>query len=333
MIRNQWYAVLESREIPSGKPIGVTRMGEKLVFWRTTDGELICLKNACPHRGAALSTGLIINDHLQCPFHGFEFDTSGQCVRIPALGEDAQPPKAMQASGYPIREKFGFVWLWWGEPRSSYPEIEFFESIDDGFSYVTVCDHWETHYSRAVENQLDVVHLPFIHRTTIGRGNKTVVDGPIKEWVCEMDDCGVLNIWVLNRKDDGKPARKERDLEIPDRKPSLQFRYPNLWHNWIGEKIRVTAAFAPIDSENTLLYLRYYQKITTFPIVKQLIGLMGRVGVRVITNQDRWIVETQVPKKSGLKIGETLIPGDSPIIEYRRMRDQLQKDAEIRKQQ
>ena len=55
MIRNQWYVVLESQEVKH-KPIGVTRMGEKLVFWRDAQGQVHCLRDRCAHRGAALST-------------------------------------------------------------------------------------------------------------------------------------------------------------------------------------------------------------------------------------------------------------------------------------
>ena len=56
MIRNQWYVVLESQEVKA-KPVGVTRMGEKLVFWRDGQGRVHCLFDKCCHRGAALSAG------------------------------------------------------------------------------------------------------------------------------------------------------------------------------------------------------------------------------------------------------------------------------------
>ena len=324
MIKNQWYAVLESNQVPAKKPVGVTRMGEKLVFWRTPEGQISCLRDRCPHRGAALSTGKVINGHLQCPFHGFEFDATGQCAVIPALGAEVDPPRAMRAEGYPVREENGFVWLWWGEAQESYPPLPFFDSLGEEFNYVTIRDHWHTHYSRAIENQLDVVHLPFIHSTTIGRGNRTVVDGPVQRWACELEEeCDLLNIWVMNRVEDGEPARRERELPEPDRRPFLQFQFPNIWHNWISDQVRVMVAFAPIDEANTLLYLRFYQKISNLPLVKHLIHGAGALGNLVIARQDKWVVETQQPRRSGLKIGETLIPGDSPIIAYRRRRREL----------
>ena len=61
MISNQWYGILESKEVKLGKPVGVTRMGEKLVLWRDTQGQVTCQSDLCPHRGVALSAGYGFN--------------------------------------------------------------------------------------------------------------------------------------------------------------------------------------------------------------------------------------------------------------------------------
>ncbi len=329
MIRNQWYAVLESNEVKPRRVIGTTRMGEKLVFWRDASGQVACMRDLCPHRGVALSTGKLIHDHIQCPFHGFEFDTSGACVLVPANGAAAVPPKALQVDGYPVRDVHGYIWIWWGEPRSEYPSIRYFESIDASFSYATVHDHWAAHYSRAIENQLDAVHLPFIHANTIGRGQRTIVDGPITAWEHGTDESYRLEFWVSNREEDGIPARSSRDLPKPAGRPQIQFQFPNVWHNWISDDVRVAAAFAPIDDENTMMYFRMYQRVALLPVLRQVFNLIGRWSNFYIERQDKRVVETQQPKRSGLKIGEHLIPGDRPIIEYRRRREALiQKSLE-----
>jgi len=89
MIPNQWYVVLSSRQVRT-RPVGVTRMGEKLVFWRDAHGRVACMADLCAHRGVQLSTGKVLADgHLQCPFHGFEYDASGAVTRIPANGRSA----------------------------------------------------------------------------------------------------------------------------------------------------------------------------------------------------------------------------------------------------
>ncbi len=108
MIPNQWYVVLESQQVKN-KPIGVTRMGEKLVFWRDQSGKANCLRDFCIHRGVQLSIGRIVNDHLQCPFHGFEYDSSVKVVLIPANGKDQPVPKTFQAHRYPTYEAYGWI--------------------------------------------------------------------------------------------------------------------------------------------------------------------------------------------------------------------------------
>jgi phenylpropionate dioxygenase-like ring-hydroxylating dioxygenase large terminal subunit len=335
MIRNQWYIILESKEVPRGKPAGVLRMGEPLVLWRDQAGNLSCMRDLCPHRGVALSAGKLVGDHLQCPFHAFEFDRQGEVRLVPANGRAAHLPKAMRAHTYPTQEAHGFIYLWahtyptqeahgfiylwWGDPQPEYPSLPWFESIDDDFAYATVKDTWAAHYSRVIENQLDAAHVPFIHRTTIGRGHRTVVNGPIST----LESGGLLNMWVNNEIDTGQVAKKASELSAPTGKPSLQFHFPNLWQNWIADNLRALLVFAPIDDEHTRLYLRFYQKIVRAPVLRNLFCAFGSLSNLLIERQDRWVVVTQRPRRSDLRGGEILVPSDGPIILYRKRRDEL----------
>jgi phenylpropionate dioxygenase-like ring-hydroxylating dioxygenase large terminal subunit len=307
--------------------IGVTRLAEKLVLWRDVNGQLGCLVDKCPHRGVALSLGQVVDDCLQCPFHGFEFKSDGACSLIPANGRNSEPPRAMKAVSYPIQEEHGLIYIWWGEPRESYPPLPFFESITDDFVFSTIRDHWATHYSRAIENQLDVVHLPFIHRTTIGRGNRTLVNGPLTRVSSAYPGDNLLELWVYNETDRGQKPLKPSEIPEPTRHPFLQFRYPNLWQNWISDDLRILAAFVPIDNENTLMYLRYYHKVKT-PVIRQITGWVGGIANLVIERQDRRVVISHQPQRPDLGIGEILIPGDAPIITYRKIRRELIDAAE-----
>lgn len=319
MIRNQWYCVLDSKQVGT-KPVGVRRLEENLVFWRDGGGQVHCAVDRCPHRGVALSTGSVVEGHLQCPFHGFEFDESGMCVHIPANGRGGAISPAMRVDTYPTHEAHGFIWVFWGmEVPDGLPV--FFDNIDDSFFYGTAIDPWDAHYSRVIENQLDVVHLPFVHRNSIGRGNRTLVDGPVVEWRGK----NMLYTYVFNRVDDGTPPRKPSELSAKQASSvHLEFIMPNLWQNFISEQVRIVAAFVPVDSEHTLLYLRFYQKFLPLPILGKLIAKLAMPTNVKIAHEDRRVVITQQPKASGLKIGEVLIQGDLPIIEYRRKRAELQ---------
>ncbi|MHB1004954.1 MAG: Rieske 2Fe-2S domain-containing protein [Chloroflexota bacterium] len=318
MIPNQWYAILDSSEVKRGKPVGVVRMGERLVAWRDGRGQVQLLRDLCPHRGAALSLGKVHGDTVACPFHGFRFDAGGRCRLIPANGRSAKVPEAFRVAAYTAREAHGLIWIWWGEQQAELPPLPFFENLDERFAYSTFRDPWNVHYTRAIENQLDVVHLPFIHHNTIGRGGRQVVDGPRVE-----GDDRMLNVWVSNRKEDGTTALRASQLPASTRGPFLEFRFPNIWQLMIADAVRIFVAFAPVDEENTVLYVRYYQRSVQAPGLRWLSTLAGLLGSIVIVRQDKRVVLTQLPRKSDILMKEKLIPGDGPIVAYRAKRKQL----------
>lgn len=321
MIKNQWYVILESKEV-NNKPVGITRLNEKLVLWRDESGTICCIVDKCIHRGAALCMGHIVNGNIECPFHGFQYSKDGRCVSIPANGKGSPIPPNFKATHYKVKEEYGFIWLFYGEYTLATDKLPFFEDIDNSFTYGTITDHWNVHYSRVIENQLDVVHVPFIHKTTIGKGNKTLVNGPVT-----TTENNTITVKVFNSEDLGNPPKKAEELADISREQKLIFRYPNLWQNYINDKIRVVIAFAPIDDENTKLYVRFYQKITKAPIVRNIFNSLGSLANYIIENQDKKIVITQIPKKSELTISENLVPGDFPVIQYRILRDKLKKNS------
>lgn len=326
MIKNQWYAVLYSKQIKPGRLTGAVRLGEKLAFWRArTTGKVSCIADKCPHRGASISAGKIHEGHPQCPFHGLEFDGNGKCLLIPGNGKQTPIPENFHTKSYRTEEKAGMIWIFWSEilgaddEDSAFPPLPFFEDIDDSFTYKDWIDPWLCHYSRCIENQLDVLHLPFVHHNTIGAGNRTLVNGPrIKISDNEM------NVWVYNRVDEGqKPQKPEETPEPAEGQQHLHFRFPHIWQNWLTDKARIFIAFVPVDEEHTLLYLRFYQKFMRLPVLREIVNGFGMFFSKIITHQDRRVVHTQRPKKTELKMKENLLQGDGPILAYRRRRDEL----------
>lgn len=225
MIPNQWYVILNSNEVKKNKIIGITRMGEKMIAWRNSSGNVSVMSDKCPHRGVSLSLSTIKNECIVCPFHGFEYDITGVCKVVPANGSGVKPPNALHVKTYPTREENGFIYIWWGEERDSYPPVPWFESIGPDLVYASQKDHWANHYSRAIENQLDVVHLPYIHRTTIGRGKRTLVNGPIAIEENKWPGDHLINLWVYNENDNGQTPKKPSELPTPSVRPFLQFRF------------------------------------------------------------------------------------------------------------
>ncbi len=329
MIPNQWYVILDSKEVGINKVIGVRRLGVNLVVWRDSSGRIGAALDKCPHRGIALSKGKMVNLHLQCPFHGFEYDPSGACKLIPANGRASAVPEHIHAGAYPIKEEYGFIYLWWTEhhkvdgmtgPSVPTDAVPWFNDLGEDLVWKGFTETWKCHYSRAIENQLDVVHVPFIHRTTIGRGIGPVVNGPYTEI-----NGNSLSFWPFNEQDMGQTPIPPAKMTKPDKSTYLTFIFPNLWENHIMDSMRIIVAFVPVDENHTIFYLRTYQKMVKLPLLKDLYFFLTKRYNRIVLHQDRRVVETHQPQSTSLRMDENLISGDYPIVLYRKMREELKK--------
>lgn len=320
MINNQWYAVLSSHKVRRGRVIGARRFGENMVFFRDDAGVLGCVTDKCAHRGASLAKGCMKDGNLQCPFHGIEYDMNGKCVHIPSEGRaSVKDYSRFDLKHWAVREVGGIVFLWYGDSEPA-GEPDVFDIVtDSSYTYDHTEDSWGVDYSRVIENQLDVSHLPFVHRTTIGRGGKTLVNGPKTVW---LDD-NTMQTSANNEVDTGQTPLSGKDSII--KTTNLNFKFPNMWLNHVSDKIQILAFFIPVDDDNSIIALRFYTKLTGKKSIDKCIAWFGSRANKVVERQDKRIVITQLPKKTGLKMGENLVPADKPIIEYRSKRDKLQK--------
>ena len=320
MIYNQWYAILPSKEVKNNKILAVKRLNLDLALFRNKKGQIACVVDQCPHRGAALSKGKIKDGHIQCPFHGLEFDNNGKCKFIPANGKASTADiTRYNVKAYKVKEGNGIVYIWYGEDDKIKKELPFFdEYVDSSFVYSEMEDYWSNHYSRCIENQLDTVHVPIIHHNTIGRGHKTLINGPKVEW-----KDGILRTSANNEVDKGQKPKPASECTIKE--TSLNFIFPNIWMNHINKKLLVIIYFAPVDDCNTVMYLRFYNKLTKLKLLNKIIALFGKKANKIIERQDKRVVITQKPKASSLKSEEKLLAGDGPIIKYRRLREELKR--------
>jgi phenylpropionate dioxygenase-like ring-hydroxylating dioxygenase large terminal subunit len=184
---NTWYAVAWGTEIGQ-KPFARTICSEPVVFFRTEGGTLVALEDRCCHRRLPLSMGKVLGDTIQCAYHGFTFDASGRCVKVP--GQDLIPPSARVRS-FPVAERYGLAWVFLGDCSQANPD-----SIPD---YHWITDpHWgakgayfhvKAGYQLILENLLDLTHLAFVHATTIG--NAAVVDAAKVEFLRGADTVDV----------------------------------------------------------------------------------------------------------------------------------------------
>ena len=111
-----WVVVAKSADLDIPRPvIPVTLHGQRLVLFRDDEGELGLIGRNCPHRGADLCFGRLEDNGLRCPFHGWHFDRSGQCVEQPAEPEGSLMYKQIKVPMIPVMEQGGVIKAYIGE--------------------------------------------------------------------------------------------------------------------------------------------------------------------------------------------------------------------------
>jgi phenylpropionate dioxygenase-like ring-hydroxylating dioxygenase large terminal subunit len=310
MIPNRWYPVLESAKLRQ-PPVGVKRMGRKLVLWRDAEGRPVAMPSACPHRGAALENGRVVNGQLACPWHGFRFDGGGQCRLMPCEGADARIPHTLQLPVYPLREAHGLIWLWWGEERRQYPEVPFFENLSSDRKTAQASYVLPYHYTRMMETNLDLHHTPFVHGSVIpGLGTR------VDPYEARVEGDRILTRGELRKEGaaSGMPFRADALL-------------PCLVLIELTPKLRLVVASTPVDDGHTWLWFRYYQDYTALPLLRKLLSWVAvQSELRIVQPQD-WRVFRTLPEGTIDDVPYHFVRADLGIALYRRRRSELLAEA------
>lgn len=166
-LKNCWYVAAWGSEVGRLSLMRRILLNEPVVLYRRTDGKPVALEDRCCHRHAPLSAGRLRGDNLECGYHGFTYDPSGVCVRIPT--QDSIPPDARVRS-YPVVERHSFIWIWMGDPAAADESlIEDFHWLDDpAWRFKGERLDVRGNYLLLVENLCDLTHLPFVHSSSLG---------------------------------------------------------------------------------------------------------------------------------------------------------------------
>lgn len=163
--QGHWYPMTLSREVQSGRLYRIERLGNPYVVWRKKDGQVCALLDACPHRGAALSRGTLNGDHVECGYHGIQFDGKGTCKAIPLNGAATKLCASLHAQAISLREFQDMIWFWWGDARQVTDDpIPWFQFSTEGKSYVEVSRVSACNFYRLMEANLDFGHFYFVHK-------------------------------------------------------------------------------------------------------------------------------------------------------------------------
>ena len=163
--REYWYPALWAKEVGKRKPKMVTLLGDDVVFFRGRDGSVAALTDWCPHRNARFSLGVSeFPGTITCPYHGYTFDGTGQCVA--GLIDHPESPviSKMQAKMYTTEEFQGIVYIWMGE-TDPVPLMDDLpgELLQPGVHRYVRVKEWETNWVEPIAQGVDF-HEGYLHR-------------------------------------------------------------------------------------------------------------------------------------------------------------------------
>jgi phenylpropionate dioxygenase-like ring-hydroxylating dioxygenase large terminal subunit len=177
-VRNAWYVAALGRDVDR-TPVKSRLLGDSLVLYRKRTGEVVALRDCCPHRHAPLSLGTLVGDEIQCRYHGFRFACDGSCTSIPG---ESVVPAAVSVQKFVATERHGFVWVWMGENAANearLPEWPWLES--PGFVSYHSQFTLDAPFEMIIDNLMDLTHVHFVHRL-LGAGNLVHESEPMKTW-------------------------------------------------------------------------------------------------------------------------------------------------------
>lgn len=319
MLRNRWYAVFESAKLRQ-KPIEIKRMGKPLALWRDAGQRPHLVDAACPHRGAALGTGRVVDGELVCPLHGFRFDGAGRCTLMPCEGPDAKIPKALRLAQYPAREEHGLVWMWWGEQREAYPPVPFFESEAGRVGATDASYILPYHYSRMLETNLDIHHTAFVH------GNVISVGARLMEFEAHVEGDRIYSSGVLvKEKNASAGTGKHKTKGMPFR---ADLMLPNLVLIELTPKLRILLCATPVDDDHSWMWFRYCQSYTSSAVLGKIITWISvKTELQIVQKQDWRLFKGLTPGTID-DYDYAFVHSDKAIALYRKLRaQQLESDA------
>ena len=165
LFRQYWLPAIQSDELPErdGAPLRVRLLGEDLIGFRSSTGEVGLIQSNCPHRGASLFFGRNEEQGLRCVYHGWKFSVDGQCVDMPNEPAESDFKTKVQAVAYPTRERNGIIWAYLG-PRTTPPPLPDFEANMLGDKPVVMSIiHRPCNWMQGWEGEMDTVHQAFLH--------------------------------------------------------------------------------------------------------------------------------------------------------------------------
>jgi phenylpropionate dioxygenase-like ring-hydroxylating dioxygenase large terminal subunit len=303
---NVWTPAVLAREL-GARPLATRLAGESVVLFRDGRGGVGAMIDRCPHRGVKLSLGEVTPEGgLACKFHGWCFDRDGACVHVPLNDLSPQKRERLGATALPAVEAGGLVWVFTGARAPDQGPHVPDAFTEPGWSRWYLQTDWSCHWTRAMENMLDMAHVPFVHKRTIGRAQRAKLR-PGSVMRIQLDETAT-GFHVASELDGVKQGG------------ALEWLRPNGMQLWLMKGKPPERGFrqhvycVPLDAETTRMIV-----ISTRTFLRHNpLGWLSDQFNRVIVGEDRAIVESSLPTAVPPPGDEVSVATDAPTLFFRR---------------
>lgn len=271
VFRRYWIPALLSVELPKpdSDPVKVKLLGEELIAFRNSDGAVGLLDYYCPHRRAPLFWARNEECGLRCVYHGWKFDTDGNCVDMPNESAESNFKEKVKTTAYPCYEAAGIIWTYMG-PEQDQPAFPDYEWMRAPKTHVHVSKTFEScNYLQGLEGGIDTSHSSFAHNNNIKDKNalRAVSKNPKLEVV--KTDYGFNYVGIRDLKERGNYIRGYQFIM-----PNQQMRGAMIrWKDGVMEEFPSIAGhiWAPVDDANVCVYNFIYSSEPDIPFTPEFV--------------------------------------------------------------
>jgi vanillate O-demethylase monooxygenase subunit len=312
ILARYWHPVALVEEVAADRPFGALLLDVPLVLYRV-DGALTVALDRCPHRGTRLSLGSLRDGKLVCPYHGLEFNSAGQCVRVPSQDERPRSGSYLDIPTVQAQERYGLIWVCLDSaPVASIPDWSPIET--PGNQRLVMHDVWNTSAGRHFENFCDLAHFSFAHAGTFGAADHPRI-APYEVETVEGGYRYFVDVPMLDGNVFGDTAVRDIPCEYHVHLPfntRLVMRYTK------GVE-QICDAASPMSATRTRIFILKSRDHDQDEPIEDWLQFQHAVN-----EEDRVMVESQTPAGVPLDIAaERHIASDRFSVAYRRHWSQL----------
>jgi 5,5'-dehydrodivanillate O-demethylase oxygenase subunit len=272
LLRRYWWPVGFAEQTTT-KPQRLKLLGEELVLYRGEDGQPALMELRCAHRNVALDYGRVEGDCIRCPYHGWLYDPTGQCVEQPAEPAESTFKERVRLQGYQAQELGGLVFGYLGPtPAPLLPKYEPVARMDG--EKVLMARMGYSNWLQAAENIVDISHLAWLHGARFPKYGARKVS---YDW--EPTEVGLNNVMQIEGIDLTHiscyvfPTFNRFTLDPID-----------------GELVQAFIYRVPVDDEHTMVWQVRFRP-NTAPVLKTLGFRATQLGVYNPLESDWWGID------------------------------------------